>query len=71
MNVEFKPIDPAPSDAERTVYNVFVAGVFVGYVHKSWMGFWAYFVNGEAHYEYGYDDRCDLFAIIKDEYKTP
>ena len=65
--VEFKPNDTAPSDAERTVYNVFVDGKFTGYISPcEWMGVWAYYVEGKHAGGFSYADRCDLFALIKE-----
>lgn len=60
---EFIPNDPAPSDAERTQYNVFINDEFVGYIAKNWMDYWWYYVDGKKG-SYGYDDRCDLFGLI-------
>jgi len=61
--VEFKPNDPAPSDAEATVYNVFVNTAFTGYICKNWMGYWNYYKNGKT--QDGFSDRCELFQAIK------
>ena len=64
--VKFVPNDPAPSDAERTVYNVFANDEFVGYVYKDWMDYWWYMVDGEKHGN-GHAIREDLFALIEDD----
>lgn len=62
--VEFIPNETAPSDAEKTQYNVFVNTAFTGYIALDWMGYWWYYVNGKKQGS-GYDDRCDLFNLIK------
>jgi hypothetical protein len=64
--IEFRPNDIAPSDAEKTVYNVFVDDKFVGYVYKDWMDYWWYMVDGKKHSN-GYVERDELFALIKDD----
>jgi len=61
--VEFIPNDSAPSDAEKTQYNVFVNTAFTGYIAKNWMGYWCYYKNGVC--AEGWTDRCDLFNFIK------
>lgn len=64
--IEFRPNDPAPSDAETTVYNVFIDSKFIGYISKcEWMDTWTYYVEGTPASD-GYQDRCDLFSLIKE-----
>jgi hypothetical protein len=62
--VKFKPNEPAPSDAEKTVYNVFVNTAFTGYIALDWMGYWWYYVNGKNQGD-GHCDRHSLFALIE------
>ena len=64
--VNFKPNDTAPSDAEKTQYNVFVNSAFTGYIALDWMGYWWYYKNGKKTYG-GHADRCVLFNLIKDK----
>jgi len=64
--VKFVPNDPAPSDAERTVYNVFINNVFTGYIYKDWMEYWWYMVDGKASPGGGKCDRLTLFNVITD-----
>ena len=65
-NVDFIPNDPAHSDAEQTVYNVYVEGKFIGYISKSvCFDSWTYYVDGMPASD-GYQDRCDIFSLIKE-----
>ena len=66
---EFIPNDSAPSDAERTQYNVFVNDEFIGYIARNWMDYWWFYVNGEKFGD-GHVDRCDLFNLIKDDHEA-
>ena len=63
IDVKFVPNDPAPSDAEKTVYNVFINTAFTGYIHLDWMGYWWYYKNGVKTGTNS--DRCELFQRIK------
>ena len=64
--LRFIPNDPAPSDAEKTVYNVFVGDLFTGYITLDWMHYWWYYSNGEKAGQ-GYPDRCDLFNALAEQ----
>ena len=65
--VRFIPNDPAPSDAERTQYNVFLGDLFTGYIVMDWMGYWWYYVNGVKSGQ-GHADRCDLFNAVAEQW---
>ncbi|RLA51166.1 MAG: hypothetical protein DRQ98_11900 [Gammaproteobacteria bacterium] len=62
--IKFRPNDPAPSDAERTQYNVFISGKFTGYIARDWMDYWTYYVNGVNFFDHSHSDRCDVFNDI-------
>lgn len=64
--LRFIPNDPAPSDAETTVYNVFIGDLFTGYITKDWMDYWWYYSNGEKAGQ-GHADRCALFNTLAEQ----
>lgn len=63
-NIEFIPNDSEPSNAEKTVYNVFINTAFTGYIHLAESGYWWFYKNGKR--TFGSKDRCDVFQQIKD-----
>ena len=65
--LRFIPNDPARSDAEKTIYNVFVGDLFTGYIALDWMGYWWYYVNGQKAGQ-GYPDRLALFDVVTEQW---